>query len=68
MIKSEDPRLEDSSISNINKNFLAVYSELTKKMKFMNKTYRPTLSELIHLECYPDLLTIINYKVFPLYV
>ena len=38
MIKSEDPRLEDMSISNNNKDYLAVYSELTKKIKFMNET------------------------------
>ena len=31
MIKSEDPRLDNDSISNINKNYLAVYAELTKK-------------------------------------
>ena len=38
MIKSEDPRLEDMTISNNNKNYLLVYSEMTKKIKFMNET------------------------------
>ena len=38
MIKSEDPRLEDMTISNNNKNYLLVYKEMTKKNKFMNET------------------------------
>ena len=37
MIKSEDPRLDDDSISNINKNYSAVYADLTKNFKFMNE-------------------------------
>ena len=37
MIKSEDPRLDDDSVSNINKNYLAVYAELTKTIKFINE-------------------------------
>ena len=38
MIKSEDPRLEDMSICNNNTNYLLVYSEMTKTIKFMNET------------------------------
>jgi len=37
MIKSEDPRLEYMSISNKDKNYLAVYLEMTKKFKFINE-------------------------------
>ena len=40
MIKSEDPRLEDMTISNNNKNYLLVYKEMTKKNKFMNETVK----------------------------
>ena len=38
MLKSEDPRLEDMTISNNNNNYLLVYSEMTKEFKFMNET------------------------------
>ena len=49
MIKSEDPRLEYMSISNKNKNYLAVYSEMTKK----NHIYQwNCLSVSIHLETF----------------
>ena len=37
MIKSEDPRLEDYSVSKNNKNYFTVYAELTKKNKFINE-------------------------------
>ena len=40
--------MEDISISNKNKNYLAVHSELTEKNP-MNETHRSTDSELIHI-------------------